>query len=143
MRDIIDQKVERGERITDEEAFYLYTSADMDDLSRWATTVRNRLHPENQATYLIMRIINYTNICVAKCDYCSFYRLPKSPEGYLTSLEEIFAKIDEILALGGDFVGFNGGFNPRLKLIGTPKPLVPSAINTATRLSSMPLPWPR
>jgi cyclic dehypoxanthinyl futalosine synthase len=116
MRAQIEAKIANGERIDDSEAHYLYSDAHMDDLRRWATSVRNRHHQPDVATYLIMRIINYTNICVAKCDYCAFYRLPNSPQGYLTSREEIFAKIDEIIALGGDFVAFNGGFNPRLKL---------------------------
>jgi cyclic dehypoxanthinyl futalosine synthase len=117
MRARIEEKVAAGHRLDDEEARFLYTEADLDDLSRWATTVRNRFHNPGEATYLIMRIINYTNVCVAKCDYCSFYRLPRSPEGYVTPREQIFAKINEILELGGDFVGFNGGFNPKLKLV--------------------------
>lgn len=116
MRDSIDKKVSSGERITDKEALYLYQDASLEDLSRWATAVRNRFNPENEVTYLIMRIINYTNICVALCDYCSFYRLPKSPEGYVLTKEAMHSKIDEILALGGDFVGFNGGHNPKLSL---------------------------
>lgn len=116
MRDQIQQKIDNRLRITDEEAHFLYTQASLDDLRSWATAVRNRFHAPDEATYLIMRIINYTNVCVAKCDYCSFYRLPRSPEGYVTSREDIFDKIDEIIELGGDFVGFNGGFNPRLKL---------------------------
>lgn len=116
MRARISEKVAAGTRITDEEATYLYTEADLADLRTWATTVRDRHHAANQATYLIMRIINYTNVCVAQCDYCSFYRLPKAPDGYVLPQDQIYAKIDEILALGGDFVGFNGGFNPKLKL---------------------------
>jgi len=116
MRAAIAAKIERGIRISDEEAGWLYREAGMEDLRQWATAVRTRFHDPGKATYLIMRIINYTNICVAKCDYCSFYRLPRSPEGYVLPLDRIFAKIDEILELGGDFVGFNGGFNPRLKL---------------------------
>ena len=116
MKTQIAEKVKTGTRISDEEAQYLYTRADMEDLRRWATAARARFHDPATATYLIMRIINYTNICVAKCDYCSFYRLPRSPEGYVLPRPKIFAKIDEILELGGDFVAFNGGFNPKLKL---------------------------
>ncbi len=116
MRERIAAKVASGVRIDDQEALWLYAEAELEDLSAWATRVRDRFHPPGQATYLIMRIINYTNVCVAKCDYCSFYRLPRSPEGYVTSREQIFAKIEEIQTLGGDFVGFNGGFNPKLKL---------------------------
>ncbi|MCA9718288.1 MAG: radical SAM protein, partial [Myxococcales bacterium] len=110
------RKLEAQERLDDADATYLYTRARLEDLERWATEVRARFHAPARATYLIMRIINYTNVCVAKCDYCSFYRLPKSPEGYVLPRAQIFEKIDEILALGGDFVGFNGGHNPRLRL---------------------------
>jgi cyclic dehypoxanthinyl futalosine synthase len=63
-----------------------------------------------------MRIINYTNICVAKCDYCSFYRLPKAADGYIRSKEWMFEKIDELVELGGELFAFNGGFNPDLKI---------------------------
>jgi cyclic dehypoxanthinyl futalosine synthase len=116
MRQEMDRKVEKNLRLTVEDANYLYREASMEDLRRWATQARARFHPADQATYLTMRIINYTNICVALCDYCSFYRLPKSSEGYVMKREDIFAKIDEILELKGDFVAFNGGFNPKLKL---------------------------
>lgn len=116
MRDRIAQKIDAHERLDDADAYYLYTDAAMDDLRTWATSVRARFHNPKEATYLIMRIINYTNVCVAKCDYCSFYRLPRSSEGYVTPMSQIFAKIDEILELDGDFVAFNGGFNPKLKL---------------------------
>ncbi|MCB1043946.1 MAG: radical SAM protein [Acidobacteria bacterium] len=102
--------------MTDADARYLYEEASLDDLSRWASAVRSRFHDPGAATYLVMRIINYTNVCVALCDYCAFYRLPKSPEGYVLGFDEICAKIDELIALGGDFVGFNGGFNPKLHI---------------------------
>jgi cyclic dehypoxanthinyl futalosine synthase len=65
---------------------------------------------------MVMRIINYTNVCVAQCDYCAFYVLPNQDGGYVLSRDEVFAKIDELLEFGGDLVGFNGGFNPRLPL---------------------------
>ena len=65
---------------------------------------------------MVMRIINYTNVCVAQCDYCAFYVLPNQAGGYVLSRDEVFAKIDELLEVGGDLVGFNGGFNPRLPL---------------------------
>ncbi len=65
---------------------------------------------------MIMRIINYTNVCVAQCDYCAFYRLPGQDGGYVLSQEQVFHKLDELLALGGDLAAFNGGFNPYLPL---------------------------
>ena len=84
-----------------------------DDLAR---AERARWHEPDRATYMIMRIVNYTNVCVAQCDYCAFYVLPNQDGGYVLDRGEVFAKIDELLDVGGDLVGFNGGFNPRLPL---------------------------
>ncbi|PIE91537.1 MAG: radical SAM protein [Acidobacteria bacterium] len=112
----IDRKIRNNERINTEEAAWLYRCADLNQLRTWAGIARSRYHKSNRATYLIMRIVNYTNVCVARCDYCAFYRLPNSPEGYVLSREQIFEKMDEIMTLGGDFVGFNGGFNPKLDI---------------------------
>jgi cyclic dehypoxanthinyl futalosine synthase len=78
--------------------------------------VRARYHDPKQATYMVMRIINYTNVCVAQCDYCAFYVLPNQDGGYVLSRGTVFAKIDELVAAGGDLVAFNGGFNPKLPL---------------------------
>jgi cyclic dehypoxanthinyl futalosine synthase len=65
---------------------------------------------------MVMRIINYTNVCVAQCDYCAFYKLPGADGGYVLNHEDVFAKLDELRALGGDLAAFNGGFNPQLPL---------------------------
>src|SRR5439155_3776116 len=70
----------------------------------------------DHATYMVMRIVNYTNVCVAQSDYCAFYVLPNQNGGYVLSREDVFAKIDELAELGGDLVAFNGGFNPKLPL---------------------------
>jgi len=110
------ERLENHERITRDDARWLWQNATDDELQALAGIVRARFHEPNVASYLLMRIINYTNICVAKCDYCSFYRLPKAPDGYVRSKEWMFAKIDELISLGGEFFGFNGGFNPDLKV---------------------------
>ncbi|HEY6053032.1 MAG TPA: radical SAM protein [Gaiellaceae bacterium] len=103
-------------RISVEDARTLWRDASDDELKELAQAARARFHEPGHATYMIMRIINYTNVCVAQCDYCAFYVLPNQPGGYVLSRDEVFAKIDELLELGGDLVGFNGGFNPRLPL---------------------------
>ena len=72
--------------------------------------------PEDEATYIIMRIVSYTNICVANCSYCAFYRRPNDPDGYVLSDEAIFKKIDDLLAFGGSLVAMEGGFHPKLKI---------------------------
>jgi cyclic dehypoxanthinyl futalosine synthase len=103
-------------RISVDEARTLWHEGSDEELKRLAQEVRARYHEPNHATYMVMRIINYTNVCVAQCDYCAFYVLPNQEGGYVLSREEVFAKIDELLEAGGDLVGFNGGFNPRLPL---------------------------
>jgi cyclic dehypoxanthinyl futalosine synthase len=112
----IAQSVEQGGRITADDAAVLWRHADDGELKRLAQLVRARWHEPARATYMVMRIINYTNVCVAQCDYCAFYVLPNQPGGYVLTREDVFAKIDELLDVGGDLVGFNGGFNPRLPL---------------------------
>ena len=103
-------------RISVDEAKELWLRADDEELKRLAGEVRARYHDPGRATYMVMRIINYTNVCVAQCDYCAFYVLPNQQGGYVLSREDVFAKIDGLLELGGDLVGFNGGFNPKLPL---------------------------
>jgi cyclic dehypoxanthinyl futalosine synthase len=103
-------------RLGVDEARTLWLQASEDELKALAQGVRARFHEPNRATYMVMRIINYTNVCVAQCDYCAFYVLPNQDGGYVLSREDVFAKIDELLEVGGDLVGFNGGFNPRLPL---------------------------
>ncbi|MBV9158964.1 MAG: radical SAM protein, partial [Acidobacteriaceae bacterium] len=113
--DIAD-KVNRGGRIDSDEARWLWLNAGDAEIRSLASTVRARSHSPRACTYMVMRIINYTNVCVAQCDYCAFYRLPGQPGGYVLSRDAVFAKLDELLALGGDLAAFNGGFNPHLPL---------------------------
>ena len=112
----IAARVARGLRIGRDEARWLWENASDVELREIAGTVRDRFHRPGSCTYMVMRIINYTNVCVAQCDYCAFYRLPSQEGGYVLSEEAVFAKLDELLALGGDLAAFNGGFNPHLLL---------------------------
>jgi cyclic dehypoxanthinyl futalosine synthase len=109
-------KVEAGERVSVEDAFWLWKNASDAEMQALAQVVRARFHKPGTCTYMVMRIINYTNVCVAQCDYCAFYRLPGAEGGYVLSKEQVFAKLDELLELGGDLAAFNGGFNPHLPL---------------------------
>jgi cyclic dehypoxanthinyl futalosine synthase len=112
----IRSKVDAGQRIGNDEALWLWRNAPDSDLRSLAQTVRGRYIAPAACTYMIMRIVNYTNVCVAQCDYCAFYKLPGQPGGYVLSQNEVFAKLDELLALGGDLAAFNGGFNPHLPI---------------------------
>jgi len=103
-------------RIDIDEASRLWREAPDEELISLAQAARARWHRPDHATYMVMRIVNYTNVCVAQCDYCAFYVLPNQDGGYVLSREDVFAKIDELVEVGGDLVGFNGGFNPKLPL---------------------------
>ena len=94
------------------DALQVYERASLLELGQLADAARWRLHPENVVTYIIDRNINYTNVCVADCKFCAFYRRPKHPEGYLLSYEQIGRKIDELKAIGGVQILMQGGHNP-------------------------------
>jgi cyclic dehypoxanthinyl futalosine synthase len=112
----VRSKVESRRRITPDDARLLWREASDDELRQLASLVRARYHQPSACSYMLMRIINYTNVCVAQCDYCAFYKLPGQEGGYVLSQDQVFAKIDELIATGGDLVAFNGGFNPHLPL---------------------------
>ncbi len=110
------ERVEAGRRIGPEEGLTLLRSRDLAALGRAADGVRLRKHPDNVVSFLIDRNINYTNVCVARCTFCNFYRKPKHGEGYLLEHEEIFRKIEETIELGGTGILMQGGMNPDLKI---------------------------
>src|SRR5262252_6566580 len=115
----IDQtaaKVRAGERVTGDEALDLYTHAPTALLGRLADGVRRRKHPQGVVTYIIDRNVNYTNVCVARCKFCAFYRPVGSAEGYTLGFDEIFRKIDETIAVGGVQLLLQGGHNPDIPI---------------------------
>ena len=69
-------KVEAGERVSAAEALWLWREASDAELRALAQAVRARFHAPSACSYMVMRIVNYTNVCVAQCDYCAFYKLP-------------------------------------------------------------------
>ena len=89
-----------------------YERAPLLELGLEADRIRERLHPDGIVTFIVDRNINYTNVCVADCGFCAFYRRPKHAEGYTLSFEEIGAKIEETKALGGVQILIQGGHNP-------------------------------
>jgi len=90
----------------------LYDRASLLELGRLAHVKRLALHPGDVVTYIIDRNINYTNVCVADCKFCAFYRRPKHHEGYVLSYEAIGEKIEEAKAVGAVQVLMQGGHNP-------------------------------
>ena len=112
---ILDKAV-NGERLSAAEGIELLQSHDLAAIGRAADAVTRRMHPESYRTYNIDRNINYTNICTAVCDFCAFYRAPKSNEGYVLPREELLKKVGETVALGGDQILMQGGLHPDFDL---------------------------
>lgn len=115
VQEILAKAVE-GERLTRDEGVRLLKEASLASLGRAADEVTRRLHPEPYRTYNIDRNINYTNVCTAVCDFCAFYRGPKSSEGYVLSVDEILKKVQETVDLGGEQTLLQGGLHPEFKL---------------------------
>ena len=113
--DILKKSID-GTRINNEEALQLLQSTDLAVLGAAADAVSRRKHPESWRTYNIDRNINYTNICTAVCDFCAFYRGPKSDEGYVLPRQELLAKVAETVELGGNQILLQGGLHPKYKL---------------------------
>ena len=89
---LLDKAV-AGERLSPEDGLTLLECHDLAALGRAADHVTRRLHPEPYRTYNIDRNINYTNVCTAVCDFCAFYRSPKSPEGCVLDRQELLDKV--------------------------------------------------
>ena len=106
--DLAAQKVINGERVSRDEAVELYHRASTHHLGLLANVIRRRKHPEGVVTYIVDRNVNYTNICVAKCKFCAFYREVGAGDGYVLGFDEICAKIDETIELGGVQLNLNG-----------------------------------
>ena len=109
-------KVTAGARVNAAEALELYRHAPTHLLGRLADTIRARRHPDRIVTYIIDRNVNYTNVCVARCNFCAFYRAVGSADGYVLGFDEIFGKIDETIAVGGHQLLLQGGHNPDLPI---------------------------
>ena len=116
MIDQIARKVRDGNRVDAAEALQLYRHAPTHLLGSLADAIRARKHPERIVTYIIDRNVNYTNICVARCNFCAFYREVGDRDGYVLGFEEIFRKIDETIAVGGNQLLLQGGHNPDLPI---------------------------
>jgi cyclic dehypoxanthinyl futalosine synthase len=108
------QRAADGGRLEPDEALWLYTDAPLHALGEAADAVRARRYPDNIATYIIDRNINYTNVCVTACKFCAFYRSPKHAEGWTHALAEILRRCGEAVDLGATQIMLQGGHSPEL-----------------------------
>lgn len=109
-------KAVEGQRLSIDEGCALFDCTNLTALGQAADAVTRRMHPEPFRTYNIDRNINYTNICAAVCDFCAFYRKSADSDAYVLTRQELYKKIEETIALGGDQALLQGGNHPSFKL---------------------------
>ena len=99
-----------------EEGMFLFENAPLTDLMQVADTLRRQQVPHGKVTWQIDRNVNTTNVCIANCKFCNFYRIPGHAEAYITDIETYKQKIEETFRLGGDQLLLQGGHHPELGL---------------------------
>ena len=109
-------ELDLNKRLTKQEAVDLIKNADLKELGRLAYAKKKQLHPKGVTTFVVDRNINYTNICWVDCDFCAFYRHEKDEDAYILTFDEIDEKIDELVAIGGTQILFQGGVHPKLEI---------------------------
>src|SRR5687767_15177010 len=112
----IDSVIAGRARLSDVQALELYHQASLHDLGQWAQAAAQRMHPQDERTYVIDRNINYTNVCTAKCTFCAFRRDHEDADAYTLSFDTIGEKIRELVAIGGTQILMQGGMNDRLPI---------------------------
>ncbi len=109
-------KALRSEFLTIEEGMALFEKAPLTELMLVADTLRREKVPHGKVTWQIDRNVNTTNVCIANCKFCNFYRIPGHPEAYITDMPTYRKKIEETIRYGGDQLLLQGGHHPELGL---------------------------
>lgn len=102
------------EFLTLEEGVFLYHNAPLSELMYLGNELRKIQVPHGKVTWIIDRNMNTTNVCVANCKFCNFYRIPGHPESYITDIETYKQKIEETFRFGGEQLLLQGGHHPEL-----------------------------
>lgn len=110
------QKALNFEFLSAEEGLLLFKEAPLTELMHIANQLRIKQVPHGKVTWQIDRNVNTTNVCIANCKFCNFYRIPGHPEAYITDMETYRKKIRETLKWGGDQLLLQGGHHPDLGL---------------------------
>lgn len=106
----------RFEFLSIEEGVFLFDNAPLTELMYVANELRKIQVPHGKVTWIIDRNMNTTNVCVANCKFCNFYRIPGHPESYITDIETYKVKIEETFRYGGEQLLLQGGHHPKLGL---------------------------
>ena len=99
-----------------EEGIFLFENAPLTELMYVANELRKKQVPHGKVTWQIDRNVNTTNVCIANCKFCNFYRIPGHAEAYITDIETYKQKIEETIKFGGDQLLLQGGHHPALGL---------------------------
>src|ERR1700748_865226 len=99
-----------------EEGVYLFEKSPLTELMYIANELRKKQVPHEKVTWQIDRNVNTTNVCIANCKFCNFYRIPGHPEAYITDINTYKRKIEETFRWGGDQLLLQGGHHPELGL---------------------------
>jgi len=99
-----------------EEGVFLFENAPTALLMEVGNTMRQQRVPGDTVTWIIDRNSNTTNVCIANCKFCNFYRRPGHDEAYITTIEQYKQKIEETFAYGGEQLLLQGGHHPDLGL---------------------------
>src|SRR3954451_23768132 len=110
------QKALNFEFLSVEEGIHLFDNAPTADLMFVANELRKKQVPHGKVTWIIDRNMNTTNVCIANCKFCNFYRVPGHPESYVTDIETYKQKIEETFRYGGEQLLLQGGHHPDLGL---------------------------
>ena len=110
------QRALRRDWLTAEEGVFLLENAPTADLMYVGNALRQHHVPNNTVTWIIDRNSNTTNVCIANCKFCNFYRKPGHAEAYITTIDEYKQKIEETFAFGGEQLLLQGGHHPDLGL---------------------------
>jgi cyclic dehypoxanthinyl futalosine synthase len=110
------QKALRGEFLTEDEGVFLFTQAPLAELMFVADALRKERVPSGRVTWIIDRNMNTTNVCIANCKFCNFYRVPGHADAYITDIATYRRKIEETFRYGGDQLLLQGGHHPDLGL---------------------------
>ncbi len=104
------------EFLSADEGKFLYFNASTAELMFTGNELRKIQKPDNVVTWIIDRNLNTTNVCIANCKFCNFFRRPGHEESYITSIEEYKVKIEETFKYGGEQLLLQGGHHPDLGL---------------------------
>ena len=110
------EKALQKEWLTLDEGIFLFENAPLADLMLVADTLRKQAVPHGRVTWQIDRNVNTTNVCIANCKFCNFYRIPGHAEAYITDMPTYRRKIEETIRWGGDQLLLQGGHHPELGL---------------------------